>query len=234
MIHVPAVRKASVSSSASVKVAPIKQEALHQPQTKRIDIVLKAALDYLIVIPTLIFILPLLLMLALAVVLDSPGPIIYRRRVLGKNGRPFYAYKFRTMYVNGDQILAQHPELRRELARNYKLKNDPRVTRIGSVLRKFSLDELPQLFNILKQDMSLVGPRIIAPYEIGKYGMWRDTLMSVMPGLTGLWQVSGRSDTSYNERVNLDMEYIHNWSISTDIKIIFRTIPAVFRGDGAY
>lgn len=196
--------------------------------------ILKAILDYTLTVPSLLFILPLFAVIGLAIKLDSPGPVFYRRRVLGRGGRPFDAFKFRTMYINGDEILAQHPKLKAELDRNYKLKCDPRVTPVGKLLRKFSLDELPQLLNVLLRDMSLVGPRIIAPDEISKYGQWGDTLMTVIPGLTGLWQVSGRSDTSYDERVNLDMEYIHNWSIWLDVKIIFRTIPAVLRGDGAY
>jgi len=194
----------------------------------------KAALDYIIVIPGILLLMPLFALLALAVRLDSPGPIIHRRRVLGKDGRVFHAYKFRTMYVNGDEILNRYPELKAELAENHKLKNDPRITRFGAILRKFSLDELPQLFNIAKQDMSLVGPRIIAPNEITKYGEWGETLLTVMPGLTGLWQVSGRSNTTYDDRVRLDMTYIHNYSLWLDIKIILKTIPAVLKGEGAY
>lgn len=195
---------------------------------------LKSLVDYAIVIPALLVLLPLFLGLALAVKFDSSGPIIYRRRVLGRDGRIFDAFKFRTMYVNGDDILAQHPELKAELDRNYKLKDDPRVTKVGKLLRKFSLDELPQLFNVLFQDMSLIGPRIIAPDEIEKYGAYGPDLLAVMPGITGLWQVSGRSNTTYDERVKLDMQYVHNWSVALDIKILFRTFPAVMKGEGAY
>ena len=182
-------------------------------QAKRSNRVMKAILDYLIVVPSLLLISPLLLFIALLIRLDSPGPIIHRRRVLGLNGRTFHALKFRTMYTNGDQILAQYPKLKSELDRNYKLKCDPRVTRVGQVLRKFSLDELPQLINVLLQDMSVVGPRIITPEELVKYGRWGGTFVSVMPGITGLWQVSGRSDTTYDQRVSLDMDYIHNWTL---------------------
>ena len=153
---------------------------------------------------------------------------------MGLNGRKFDAYKFRTMYVNGDEILANHPELQQELSQNHKLKKDPRITRIGSILRKFSLDELPQLFNVIKRDMSLVGPRIIAPNEMAKYDQWSMNLLTIPPGITGQWQVSGRSDISYEERVRLDMHYIRNWTIWLDLQILFRTIPAVLRGDGAY
>jgi lipopolysaccharide/colanic/teichoic acid biosynthesis glycosyltransferase len=195
---------------------------------------MKLLLDYALVLPGLLLIAPLFIFLAILVKLDSPGPIFHRRRVLGQNGRVFYAFKFRTMYVNGDEILARYPKLRRELNKNCKLKCDPRVTRIGRFLRKFSLDELPQMLNILARDMSLIGPRIIAPEEIGKYGQFGQPLMMVMPGLTGLWQVSGRSNTTYDERVSLDMQYISEWSLSLDIKILFRTVPAVLNGDGAY
>ncbi|MCA9930120.1 MAG: sugar transferase, partial [Anaerolineales bacterium] len=153
---------------------------------------------------------------------------------LGRDGRVFYAFKFRTMYINGDEILAQYPKLRAELNRNYKLKCDPRVTRMGNFLRKYSLDELPQLLNVVNQDMSLIGPRMITPEEIAKYGEHGEKLLTVMPGLSGLWQVSGRSDTTYDERVELDMDYISNWSVWMDLKILFKTPAVVFKGDGAY
>lgn len=195
---------------------------------------LKASFDYGVTVPGLFLIAPLFLIIALLVRLDSPGPAFYRRRVLGRDGRVFYAFKFRTMYINGDEIMARYPKLKEELERNYKLKIDPRVTKMGNILRKFSLDELPQLLNVLLQDMSLIGPRMITPEEIAKYGKHGDDLLTVMPGLSGLWQVSGRSDTSYDERVALDMQYISNWSVWMDLKILFRTPLVVLRGDGAY
>jgi lipopolysaccharide/colanic/teichoic acid biosynthesis glycosyltransferase len=195
---------------------------------------LKSVLDYVIVLVSIILIFPLLGTIALLIKLDSPGPIIHRRRVMGLNGRQFYAYKFRTMYVNGDEILAQYPELQRELHREHKLKDDPRVTRVGHFLRKLSLDELPQFINILKREMSVVGPRIISPEEMEMYGQWGMNLLTVHPGLTGLWQVSGRSDISYQERVWLDMTYIRNWSIWSDFQILLLTIPAVLKSRGAY
>lgn len=202
--------------------------------TNRYNRTVKLALDYALALPGLLLIAPLFIFLAILVKLDSPGPVFHRRRVLGQNGRVFHAFKFRTMYVNGDEILARYPKLRQELNKNYKLKCDPRVTRVGTLLRKFSLDELPQLLNILARDMSLIGPRIIAPDEINKYGQHGSALMTVLPGLTGLWQVSGRSDTTYDERVALDMKYINEWSMWLDLKILLRTIPAVLKGDGAY
>jgi exopolysaccharide biosynthesis polyprenyl glycosylphosphotransferase len=199
-----------------------------------LDSFLKLTLDYLITIPGLIVISPLLLLIAVAVRLDSPGPVIFRRRVMGVNGRQFDAFKFRTMRVDGDEILAQHPELQHELAENHKLVKDPRITSLGNLLRKSSLDELPQLFNVLMRDMSLVGPRMISPAEISKYDRWDMNLLTVRPGITGLWQVSGRSDVTYEERVKLDMHYIRNWSIWLDIQLLIATIPAVLKSRGAY
>jgi lipopolysaccharide/colanic/teichoic acid biosynthesis glycosyltransferase len=138
------------------------------------------------------------------------------------------------MVVNGDAVLDKHPELKEELARNHKLKRDPRITRVGSFLRKFSLDEIPQLFNVLKREMSLVGPRMISPEEVSMYKQFDMNLLTVLPGITGVWQVSGRSDISYEERVRLDMYYIRNWSIWLDLQLLFQTLPAVLKGRGAY
>ena len=160
--------------------------------------------------------------------------MIYRRRVLGLNGRQFDAFKFRTMVVNGDEVLDRHPALRAELARTHKLRNDPRVTPIGRLLRATSLDELPQLINVLRREMSLVGPRMIAPGELEMYGSWDLNLLTVRPGITGLWQVSGRSDVSYEERIRLDMSYIRNWTLWLDLQILLQTLPEVLRRRGAY
>jgi exopolysaccharide biosynthesis polyprenyl glycosylphosphotransferase len=199
-----------------------------------VDQCLKMLLDYCLAIPGLIVITPLLILIGLFVKLDSPGPVIFRRRVMGVNGKEFDAYKFRTMHINGDEILADRPDLQAELAENHKLKNDPRITLVGNFLRKSSFDELPQLINVLKREMSLVGPRIITLEEVEKYDQWDINLLTIPPGITGLWQVSGRSDVSYEERVRLDMYYIRNWSIWLDLQILFQTIPAVIRGKGAY
>ena len=198
------------------------------------DEVLKFFMDYAITIPGLLVLSPFLLLVAILIKLDSPGPAIHRRLVMGINGKKFYAYKFRTMYTNGDEILAQHPELQAELAENHKLKDDPRITRIGKFLRKTSIDELLQLFNVLKREMSLVGPRMISPGEVEKYQQWNINLLTVRPGITGPWQVSGRSNISYKERVQIDMYYVRNWTIWLDIKILIETIPAVLKSRGAY
>ena len=200
-----------------------------------VEMVLKTMLDYIVVIGGSLTLLPLIALIGLCIKLDSPGPILYRRRVLGVGGEEFGAFKFRTMVVNGDELLAQHPVLEAELRATHKLKVDPRITRVGNWLRRTSLDELPQFINILLGQMSLVGPRMISPAEAEMYGQMKQNLLTVKPGLTGLWQVSGRSDLSYDERVRLDMHYIRNYSIWLDLQILFfQTLPAVFKGRGAY
>jgi exopolysaccharide biosynthesis polyprenyl glycosylphosphotransferase len=198
------------------------------------DFVLKRTLDYLVASTVLLLLSPLLLSVAVLVRLSSPGPIFHRRKILGERGRRFDALKFRTMYVNGDQILEQHPGLAEELRRNGKLVNDPRITPLGRWLRRWSIDEFPQLFNVLRGQMSLVGPRMITEEEHYQFGHWRENLITVKPGITGLWQVSGRSNLGYEERVRLDMFYIRSYSIWRDVEILLRTLPAVCKGTGAY
>jgi exopolysaccharide biosynthesis polyprenyl glycosylphosphotransferase len=199
-----------------------------------VDRVIKLILDYGLAVPGTILISPLLVFLAILVKLDSPGPVFHRRRVMGVNGKQFDALKFRTMYINGDEIINQRQELKRELEKNHKLRNDPRITKLGAFLRKYSLDELPQLINVLRNEMALVGPRMISPEEVRDYDRWGINLLTVKPGITGLWQVSGRSDITYEERVQLDMYYIRNWSIWLDIQLLVRTVPVVIYGRGAY
>lgn len=195
----------------------------------------KTLLDYLIIFFSVPFLVPIFLFIAALVKLDSPGPIFYHRRVLGIGGKEFDALKFRTMAVNGDEILAKHPNLQAELEATHKLRVDPRVTRVGKWLRRTSLDELPQLINVILGQMSIVGPRMISPPEKEQYGEMQYNLLTVKPGLTGLWQVSGRSDLSYVERVRLDMHYIRNYSIWLDLQILFfQTLPAVLKRRGAY
>ena len=198
------------------------------------DVFLKRAVDLLLSSVGLLVSWPLMLAIAVAIKFDSPGPVLYRRRVVGVGGKFFDALKFRTMYLDADRRLAQDPELRRQFEENYKLKDDPRITRVGRFLRRTSLDELPQLFNVLWGQMSLVGPRMITSEEQARYGKWRMNLTTVKPGITGLWQVSGRSDLSYEERVRLDMHYIRNYSLWFDLYLLYRTIPVVLHGHGAY
>ena len=170
--------------------------------------------------------------------LDSRGPVFYRQARIGRFGRKFHVYKFRTMVQNADQILQTYlensPELKAEWLATHKLKQDPRVTRIGSILRKLSLDELPQLWNIVIGDMSLVGPRPIVDAEVEKYGKCFDLYIKVRPGLTGLWQVSGRNDTTYERRVELDEFYVLNRSLRLDLQILWKTVFVVLKKDGAY
>ena len=195
---------------------------------------LKTVLDYAGAALLLLLLSPLLGALALWIKRDSPGPVLHRRRVLGAGGREFTAWKLRTMYVDGDRMLQARPDLVEELRTQGKLRDDPRVTRVGRVLRRLSLDELPQLVNVLRGEMSLVGPRMITPSELERFGRWRHNLLTVKPGLTGLWQVSGRSDVGYDERVRLDMNYIRNYTIWLDLHILMNTLTAVLRGRGAY
>lgn len=216
------------------EVASVPLLRINQVRLTGVDWVFKTILDISISLLMIFITLPVMLGIALAIRLDSPGPVIYRRRVMGINGSQFDAYKFRTMSSNGDEILDAHPELITELEESHKLKNDPRVTRVGRILRKHSLDEMPQFFNVLKRQMSVIGPRIITPDELTKYEQWDMNLLTVPPGITGLWQVSGRSDLAYEDRVQLDMRYIRNWSIWLDLYILMRTIIVVIKGNGAY
>lgn len=176
---------------------------------------------------------PLLLGLAGLVLLGDGAPVIYRRRVIGPRGE-FNAYKFRTMIRDADAVLAANAQLNNEFTQQFKLRSDPRVTAIGSWLRKYSLDELPQLLNVLKGQMSLVGPRMITPAELQKYAPYEALLLTVKPGITGHWQVEGRQEVSYAERVRMDVYYITNWSLWLDLKILLRTPSRIIRAQGAY
>lgn len=213
--------------------------SLNRLRITGVDAVFKNIMDYGLTIPGVILISPLLLALAVMVKRSSPGPIIHRRRVMGRGGVQFDAYKFRTMVENADDVLAamleEDPQLKAEYESDQKLKNDPRVTSLGHTLRRYSLDELPQVFNVLKGQMSLVGPRMIAPSELTLYGSWAQNLLTVKPGITGPWQVMGRNELPYPERVRLSMNYIRNYSIWTDLKILFfDTLMVVVKGRGAY
>ncbi|PID86752.1 MAG: glycosyl transferase [Chloroflexi bacterium] len=207
---------------------------VNKVQLTGLDRALKFILDYTLILSAMLFIVPLLLLICILIKLDSPGPIIHRRKVMGKSHKEFYAYKFRTMYTNGDEILDAHPGLKEKLERDHKLKEDPRITRVGKFLRQSSLDEIPQLWNVIKREMSVVGPRMITNSEMEMYKEWGINLLTVNPGITGLWQVSGRSDTTYEERVQLDMEYIRTWTIWSDLYILWLTIPAILKQRGAY
>lgn len=200
----------------------------------RLYSVTKKSMDLSLSFIGLILLIPVFLILAILVKLDSKGPVFYAHTRKGKNRSDIKIYKFRTMYSNSDEIFESFSdEQKEEYYKNFKLDNDPRVTKVGDFLRRTSLDEIPQLINVLKGDLSLVGPRPIVEKEICKYGQYADKLFSVIPGITGYWQSHGRSDTSYEERIEMDMYYIDNRSIFLDIKIMFKTVISVIKKEGA-
>jgi len=199
---------------------------------------IKGCLDIGLTLVLGTLLLPLLAVIAVLVRFDGPGPVFYGQHRLGQNSVSFVAWKFRSMVPNAEQVLERYfeanPELRSQWAQNQKLRYDPRITRIGRFLRRTSLDELPQLWNVLRGDMSLVGPRPIVEEEIARYADKYSLYTKVLPGMTGLWQVSGRNNITYEERVNLDAYYVRNWSVWLDVYILIRTIWVVVIGDGAY
>ena len=198
----------------------------------------KQAIDLVLSFLLLLLALPLMTVIWLAIRLDSKGPAIIVQNRIGYKRRPFKFYKFRTMYwgcSDGRHRAYIKDWMENRPAENgsvYKLVNDPRVTRVGAILRRYSLDELPQLFNVLKLDMSLVGPRPALPYEVENYEPWHEQRFEAPPGLTGLWQVSGRNRLSFEDMVRLDIQYLRSWSISLDLRLLAKTIPTVLLGTG--
>ncbi len=199
---------------------------------------LKALLDKALVLFVGLACLPLIVLISLLVVVDSSGPIFYRQTRIGRRGKRFKVWKFRSMVVDADRVLEQYferyPQLRKDWEKDQKLKDDPRITRVGKFLRQTSLDEMPQLWNVLRGEMSMVGPRPIVQEEVRRYGDKFKLYLQVLPGITGLWQVSGRNNITYDERVNFDTYYVRNWSVWLDIYILIRTVKVVLAGDGAY
>ncbi len=200
--------------------------------------ILKFVFDWCLTLVGTICISPFLLAIGAWVYHDSPGPIIFKHRRVGKDGKEFNCYKFRSMCVDADvklkELLERDPEARAEWEKDFKLKNDPRITKSGAFLRKTSLDELPQIFNVLKGEMSLVGPRPIIQDEVPRYGKYIEDYYMVRPGITGMWQTSGRSDIDYDERVRMDTWYVRNWNIWFDIVLLWRTFSVVLGRKGAY
>ena len=224
----------TISSLNSTELGSERRVDTTEPMRfSQIETGIKSFLDVIFATILLITLSPLLLVIALAVKLQDGKPVIYRRRVVGPKGE-FDAYKFRSMRPDADTVLESNPGLREEFERNFKLTADPRVTRVGSWLRKLSLDELPQLVNVIRGQMSLVGPRMISPPELEKYGEAKALLLSVKPGLTGYWQVYGRQRVDYAERVKMDVFYIRNWSLGLDLKLLLLTPMRVLKGTGAY
>jgi len=202
------------------------------------NLAIKRFVDIFIVIVGGLVILPVLLLIAFLVKITSPGPVLYGHKRLGKDGKPFYALKFRSMASDANErlqrVLEANPDLKKEWEENHKLKDDPRVTKFGAFLRRTSIDEFPQFINILKGEMSIVGPRPITEDEVEKYGKDFDWIFSVRPGLTGLWQVSGRSEKDYSSRVSYDTYYLQSWSLWLDLWVIYKTFGVVINGKGAY
>ncbi|MFB3917503.1 MAG: sugar transferase [Terriglobales bacterium] len=205
---------------------------LHREPLPAGGLVIKRLIDLLISGMALTFISPLLAAIALAIKLDSPGPVFYLGRRVGRKGREFTCYKFRTMVADADRRKAELAHLNERQGALFKVSNDPRITRLGRFLRKYSLDELPQLWNVLKGDMSLVGPRPPVPEEVSEYELEQLRRLDVTPGITGLWQVSARRDPSFETAVMLDTQYIENWSVWLDVAILFKTLRVVVQGTG--
>jgi len=219
--------KVSVERVGRAELIGIRRESL-----PIIQLAAKRAVDVALSSIALLALLPLLLMIAAVIAIDSEGPIIYRSQRVGLKGRKFLCYKFRTMMANAE---ARKEELRKRNERTgafFKITDDPRVTRIGKLLRRYSLDELPQLWNVLRGDMSLVGPRPHPPDDLERYGTHHLRRLDFVPGITGLWQVTARQDPSFEKSVALDVEYIRNWSLWLDLRILWRTVGAVVRGSG--
>jgi len=195
---------------------------------------IKRVMDVIISVILLIVLSPLFLLIALAIRLDSAGPIIFKQVRIGRGGREFVLYKFRTMIQGAEEQREKLAPQNEAIGPLFKIRDDPRRTGVGKFLRRTSMDELPQFYNVLRGDMSLVGPRPPLPNEVEQYKPWHKRRLEVSPGLTGLWQVSGRSDLTFDEMVLLDLYYIENWSLLLDLKIILRTIPCLLLGRGAY
>lgn len=217
----------SASSADRVQVLPLSQNA------QRWARFLKRLLDIVGSIVLLLLFSPVIALLALSIKIQDGGRVIHRRRVIGPNGE-FDAFKLRSMRMDADDLLRRDSQLRKNFELNFKLKDDPRITPIGLVIRKLSLDELPQFFNVLKGEMSLVGPRMITPQELEKYGDAGWVFNIMKPGLTGYWQTEGRQDVSYAERIEMDLFYVKNWSLLFDLKILIKTPMRVLRGAGAF
>jgi exopolysaccharide biosynthesis polyprenyl glycosylphosphotransferase len=214
--------------------------ALRPETLTRLDVTVKRIADLLASGLAVIVGAPVLALLALAVKLNSPGPVLFVQRRVGRGGRHFDLYKFRSMYVDAERRRKEFERHNEADGHLFKMRRDPRVTRVGRLLRRWSLDELPQLLNVLRGDMSLVGPRPLPSEDLPAqanatpYALWLDRRRTVAPGVTGLWQVSGRSDLPFEEMVRLDLFYVENWSLGLDLQILWRTLPVIIRGQGAY
>lgn len=234
-IHISG-NEASVGVKDNVIKINEENEILYIPKEKIIYKFTKRTFDIICAIMALILLSPVFLAIAIAIKKDSKGPVFYKHKRIGKNGKIIYLYKFRSMYIDAKERLEEllkNPEIEKEWKENFKLENDPRITEVGEVLRETSLDELPQLLNIIKGEMSIIGPRPVIDEELEKYGENKEKFLSVKPGLTGWWACNGRSDISYEERMNLELYYVDNQSLFLDIKCFFKTIISVLKKEGA-
>jgi lipopolysaccharide/colanic/teichoic acid biosynthesis glycosyltransferase len=200
----------------------------------KIYVKVKRIIDMVLSLVGLIVLVPVFLVLGITIKLDSKGPVFFKHKRVGKNGKEMYIYKFRTMVKNAEELIKDFSEEElKEFKENYKLKNDKRITRVGNFLRKTSLDELPQILNILKGELSIIGPRPVVEEELEKYGENKHKFLSATPGLTGYWAANGRSATTYEERMKMELHYIDNISLTMDIKVFFQTIKSVIKREGA-
>ena len=202
--------------------------------SKKVYIKVKRVIDVILASIALILLSPLFAIIAIAIKIDSKGPVFFEHKRIGKNGKIIKLYKFRSMVINAEELIKSFtPEQMKEDKANYKLTNDPRITKVGKFLRKTSLDELPQLINIINGDLSIIGPRPVVADELEKYGVNKDKFLSVTPGLTGYWAANGRSNTTYEQRMEMELYYIDNLSLKMDIKVFFKTILSVVKKEGA-
>lgn len=212
----------------------IANEGINEKEKKSTYIYIKRVIDTILASIALILLSPIFLIIAIAIKLESEGPVFFLHKRIGKNGKTIKIYKFRSMVMNAEELIKTFtPEQMKEYKENYKLTNDPRITKVGKFLRKTSLDELPQLINIIKGDLAVIGPRPVVADELKKYGSNTEKFLSVTPGLTGYWAANGRSCTSYEQRMEMELYYIDNLSFKMDVKVFFKTIEAVIKREGA-
>ena len=231
---VPGILEIMASRVDTDEIGGMPLVTITEIQLKGFNAALKRATDLIFSLLFLLIFSPILLLIAIAIKIDSPGPVFFKQERIGKDGTPFMLYKFRSMIKDAEKLFPKLALLSEVEGHIFKIKKDPRITRVGRYLRRLSLDELPQLINVLFGKMSLVGPRPPLPREVKKYDSWHMKRLRVAPGMTGLWQVSGRSDLPFEDMVRHDIFYIENWSLWLDFKIILQTIPTVLSGGGAY
>jgi exopolysaccharide biosynthesis polyprenyl glycosylphosphotransferase len=208
--------------------------SIKQTTLTGVNQLIKRVFDLVISLPIMVLLTPIWLLVALAIRLDSPGPVLFRQVRSGRHGKPFVFFKFRSMRQDAEAELEKLRELNEASGPLFKIRNDPRQTRVGRFIRRTSIDETPQIINVLRGEMSLVGPRPGLPSEVSQYQEWHRRRLEIQPGITGLWQVRGRSELTFDEMVMLDIYYGENWSLGTDVQILVRTIPQILFGDGAF